>query len=93
MLLARDRLKVPLIIGSCGTSGADSAVDWMREMTLEISNEEGLSFKLGRIYAEQNPNLIADAFKSGKIDALPGAPELDEQTILNCSSIVAMMGD
>ena len=29
LLQARDRLKVPLIIGSCRTSGADSAVDWM----------------------------------------------------------------
>ena len=27
LLQARDRLKVPLIIGSCGTSGIDSAVD------------------------------------------------------------------
>ena len=92
LLLAREKLKVPLIIGSCGTSGIDSAVDWMREIALEIAKEEGLSFKLGRIYAEQNPNLMAEAFKSGKIDPLPGAPEIAEQTILNCSHIVAMMG-
>ncbi len=92
LLLARDQLKVPLIIGSCGTSGVDFGVDWMREMTLEIAREEGLSFKLGRIYSEQKPESMAQAFQSGNIEALPGASELDEQTILNCSHIVAMMG-
>ena len=92
LLLARDSLKVPLIIGSCGTSGVDYGVDWMREMTLEIAREEGLRFKLGRIYSEQNPELMAQAFQSGHIEALPGAPEINEQTILDCTHIVAMMG-
>ena len=92
LLLARDKLKVQLIIGSCGTSGVDSGVDWMREMTLEVAREEGLSFKLGRIYSEQKPESMAQAFQSGNIEALPGAPEIDEQLIQNCSHIVAMMG-
>ena len=35
---------------------------------------------------------MVQAFQSGNIEALPGASELDEQTILNCSHIVAMMG-
>ena len=85
LLLARDQLKIPLIIGSCGTSGVDSGVDWMREMTLEIANEEGFSIKLGRIYSEQKPESMVQAFQSANIEALPGASELDEQTILNCS--------
>jgi len=92
LLLARDQLKIPLIIGSCGTSGVDSGVEWMREMTLEIAREECLSFKLGRVYSEQNPKLMAEAFQSGKIEPLPEAPEIDEQIIQNCSHIVAMMG-
>ena len=92
LLLARDQLKIPLIIGSCGTSGVDSGVEWMREMTLEIAREEYLSFKLGRVYSEQNPKLMAEAFQSVKIEPLPEAPEIDEQIIQNCSHIVAMMG-
>jgi len=35
---------------------------------------------------------MAQAFQSGNIEALPGAPEIDEQLIQNCSHIVAMMG-
>ena len=30
LLLARDQIKIPLIIGPCGTSGGDFGVDWMR---------------------------------------------------------------
>ena len=50
LLLSRDQLKIPLIIGSCGTSGVDSGVDWMREITLEVSREEHFGFKLGMVY-------------------------------------------
>ena len=33
LLLARFQLKIPPIIGSCGTSGVDYGVDWMRQVT------------------------------------------------------------
>ena len=92
LLLARDQLKIPLIIGSCGTSGVDSGVDWMREITLEVAREEHFGFKLGMVYSEQNPELMVQAFQSGNIEALLGAPEIDEQIIQNCSHIAALMG-
>ena len=92
LLLARDQLKIPLIIGSCGTSGVDSGVDWMRAITLEVAREEHFGFKLGMVYSEQNPELMVQAFQSGNIEALPGAPEIDEQIIQNCSHIVDLMG-
>jgi len=92
LLLSRDQLKIPLIIVSCGTSVVDSGVDWMREITLEVAREEHFGFKLGMVYSEQNPELMVQAFQSGNIEALPGAPEIDEQIIQNCSHIVALMG-
>ena len=42
MLKGRDSLGVPLILGSCGTGGGDAGVDWMRDIALEIANEETL---------------------------------------------------
>src|SRR3979490_1176468 len=42
LLKARDILKVPLIIGSCGTSGRDVGVDWMVQIAREIASEERL---------------------------------------------------
>ena len=37
LLKARDALGVPLIIGSCGTSGRDVGVDWMAQLAREIA--------------------------------------------------------
>ena len=64
----------------------------MRAITLEVAREEHFGFKLGMVYSEQNPELMVQAFQSGNIEALPGAPEIDEQIIQNYSHIVALMG-
>src|SRR3981081_442651 len=45
LLKARDTLKVPLIIGACGTSGRDVGVEWVAEMTREIAAEESVHFR------------------------------------------------
>ena len=91
LLQARDRLGVPLIIGSCGTSGRREGVDLLVEMSREIAAQEGISFKLARIYADQQPEDLAHRFKAGEIHPLPGAPDLDAET-LTSSHVVAMMG-
>src|SRR6202047_1923330 len=49
LLKARDALGVPLIIGSCGTSGRDVGVDWMTEIAREVAAEENLRFRLATI--------------------------------------------
>ncbi len=92
LLRARQELGVPLVIGSCGTSGTDDGVNWVREMVLESAKEEGMSLKLGLIYSEQKPQKIAEAFKKDMVQSLPGAPSIDRESILKCSHIVAMMG-
>ena len=45
---------VPLIIGSAGTSGADSAVDWMLELTIEIARERNENLKIATLKSGQN---------------------------------------
>lgn len=92
LMRARQQLGVPLIIGSCGTSGADSGVDWLRDICLEIAAEEGMSFRLACIYSQQSPSQLADYLRCGKILPLPAAPPLDEPGLLNNSHIVGMMG-
>lgn len=92
LLKARDQLGVPLVIGSCGTSGIDSMVDMMADLTREIAASEGLELKLGLIYGEQAPESVGDWFDQGRLRPLPGAPKLDRDTIIDCRHIVAMMG-
>lgn len=91
LLLARQTLDVPLIIGSCGTSGRDVGVDWMADIALEVADEEGLHFKMALIYADQSPQILKERLAQGKIQPLAPAPHLDEQ-VIDSSHIVAMMG-
>ena len=91
LLQARDRLGVPLIIGSCGTGGRREGVDALAGMAREIAVQEGISFKLARIYADQESDDLSRRLAAGEIRPLPGAPELDAET-LTSSHVVAMMG-
>lgn len=92
LLRARNQLGVPLIIGSCGTSGSDPMVDMMRALTVEIAREEGLSLRLGAVYASQEAEDLAARWARDEIDPLPGAPAADADTLRACSHIVGMMG-
>jgi hypothetical protein len=91
LLKARDTLKVPLIIGSCGTSGRDTGVDWVAGLAREIAAEQRLMFRLALIYADQDPGYLTRRFEQGRIHPLDGAPDLDLETLTG-SHVVGMMG-
>ncbi|MES2258066.1 MAG: acyclic terpene utilization AtuA family protein [Pseudomonadota bacterium] len=91
LLLARDELQVPLIIGSCGTSGRDSGVDWMVEIAREIAAEEKLSFQLAAIKSDQSPAYLHQRWAQGRIAPLAGAPDIDAG-VWDRSHVVGMMG-
>jgi hypothetical protein len=91
ILLARQELGVPLIIGSCGTSGRDSGVDLTAALAREIAAEEGLHFRLGLIYAEQSADKLQRLYDAGWIRALDHAPAIDRDTFAQ-GPVVAMMG-
>lgn len=91
LLKGRDRLDVPLIIGSCGTSGCDAGVDWMAEIANEIAQEENLHFHLALIYAEQDERYLKQRLEEGRIHPLNPAPAFDD-SVIERSTIVGMMG-
>ena len=66
MFLGREELGVPLIIGSCGTSGADIGVDWVHDICLEIASEENLHFKLALIKSDQDKVYLKKRLKEGR---------------------------
>lgn len=92
LMLARAEAGVPLVIGTAGTCGADSAVDWLADITRELASELGQHLRLTRLYSGQNPAQIARLYAAGKVAALPGAPTLDAATIESCTNIVALAG-
>src|SRR5215472_7996471 len=57
---ARRRAGIPLLIGSCGTSGCDMAVDQTLEIALEVAREQGDRSRIAVIYSEQNAKDLKD---------------------------------
>jgi len=93
IVTAADRLKIPVTIGSCGTCGVDKGVDWVTELVKEICREEKLPpKKIAKIYTEQSGEVIKQKYLAGKVHALDAAPEINEDTFLECSHIVALAG-
>lgn len=89
---ARARGGVPLLIGSAGTCGADSAVDWMLDLTLEIARERGEHLKIATLKSGQNQNVIVQALENGAITPLHPVLPLTVDIIRNTTNIVALAG-
>ncbi|MDO4798955.1 MAG: acyclic terpene utilization AtuA family protein [Bacillota bacterium] len=86
------RKNIPVIIGSCGTSGTNSGVDLYEEIAQEILAEADLKTKIAKIYTQQDPKMLKEKFKKNEIRALDGAPAIDADTFETCSNIVALAG-
>ena len=91
-MLARARLGVPLLIGTAGTCGTDSMVDWLLDITREIAAEEGQSLRVAALYCSQDTGPWRSRLRVEPVSALPGAPEISAKTITDCSNIVALAG-
>ena len=91
LLAARDAA-IPVIVGSCGTSGTDSGVDWVADIAREIADAEHLPLTIARIYSEQDPEALLPLLEAGSIHPLPPAGALDADTLLGCSHIVGVLG-
>ena len=83
---------VPLIIGSCGTAGTDSGVDWTRDIAIEIAQEHGIKPRIALLYSEQHPQVIKDKLAGGRITPLAPASDLTAEAVDSCNHIVALMG-
>ncbi|MEV4568013.1 acyclic terpene utilization AtuA family protein [Nonomuraea sp. NPDC049419] len=83
---------IPLIVGSCGTSGTDSGVDWVAGIAGTILREEGLSLKVARVYSEQRADALKERLNEGRVHPLPPMGDLDAATLDDCTHIVGMMG-
>ncbi|MDP5306085.1 acyclic terpene utilization AtuA family protein [Paracoccus spongiarum] len=89
LMRARAEAGVPLVIGTAGTCGTDSTVDWMYDITTELAAELGQSLKIARLYSGQPVERIAEAMTAGRIAALPAAPAIALEGLAN---IVALAG-
>ncbi|MFJ8148690.1 acyclic terpene utilization AtuA family protein [Streptomyces sp. NPDC096048] len=92
LLKAAAGAQIPVIVGSCGTSGTDSGVDWVAGIVADILADEGLSMCVARIYSEQDKGTLLERLQGGRIHALPPLGELQPETLQSCTHIVGVMG-
>ena len=53
-MVAREKLKIPLLIGSAGTCGTDKTVDWFLEITKELAKELNQNIKITLLKCSQS---------------------------------------
>ena len=92
MLKAGRDLKVPVLVGSAGGSGAEPHLQWTREIIREIAQREGLSFKLAIIHGEIDKEVVLKAFDEDLISPLPPTGPLRREEIVGSTHIVGQMG-
>ncbi|GAA4930716.1 acyclic terpene utilization AtuA family protein [Streptomonospora halophila] len=92
LLNAAARSSIPLIVGSCGTAGTDSGVDWVAGITADIIAEDGLDLAVAAVYSEQDPDHLSGRLAAGAIRPLPPMGDLRPDTLRECTHIVGMMG-
>jgi hypothetical protein len=83
---------LPLLVGSCGTSGTDAGVDWTCDIAVEVAHELGIQPKIALLYSEIDKEVLKGRNAAGKVKPLPPMGALPDATIDSCDHIVALMG-
>ena len=92
LMKGREKLKIPLVIGSSGTCGTDNMVEWMEEITIEIAKELNQKIKIAKLYCEISNKDLMEKFKSGSIFNLQPKIKLNESLLKQLTHIVALAG-
>ena len=83
---------VPMIVGSSGFGGGRPHVAATLEIVRRIACEESLALRCAVIQSEIDKGLVLEAFRDGRIEPMPNAPDLSEDDIRDSVRIVGQMG-
>ena len=92
MIKAGFAQKIPVVVGTAGGAGADSHLDWCREIVEEIAKEQNLPLKVALLSSQLEKSFLHDALSKNKISPLAPAPELTAKDLDDTTNIVAQMG-
>lgn len=92
MILAGCRLKVPVVIGSAGGSGAAPHLAWVREIVDEIVRDHALRLRVAVISADVDPGTVLAALREGRVTPVRYGPRLTDEDIRATTHLVAQMG-
>ena len=92
ILLAGRRLKVPVLLGSAVTAGADSHLEEALGIVREIAADRDLHFRLAVIRSQVPPEWVREKVRSGLVLPCGPAPELTTDDVDRATNIVGQMG-
>ena len=92
LMRARARARVPLLIGSCGTSGCDLALDSTCNIALEIKREENMTVRIALLRSEVDAATVTRYADDDRITELSPMRDRDVRNAVDCDRIVALMG-
>ncbi|NNE87595.1 MAG: acyclic terpene utilization AtuA family protein [Silicimonas sp.] len=92
LIEAARRAGCPLVIGTAGTCGAGTAVDWLLEITHECLAEQGAEAKIAVLKSDQSAATVIEAMGNSGIRPLDPAPPIDVALLESCTNIVALAG-
>ncbi len=92
MLRAAIPRGIKVVIGTCGGAGGRPHLDLVARLAREIAAEDGLTFKLALIHAEQTAGSVAERIAAGAVSPLGRMGPLTAETVERAERIVAMMG-
>ena len=92
LMEARAVAGVPLILGTAGTCGTDSTVDWLVDMTRQNAEELGQNIKIAVLRSSQPKARVIEALDNGKLHPLDPAPDISREDIEGFTNIVALAG-
>ena len=92
LMEARAQAGVPLLIGSCGTSGCDMALDATVKIAVEIARAQGRAVRIAVLHSEQDKGVLKAKLAAGATAPLAPAGPLDDATIDACTHIVGLLG-
>ncbi|MFM9940962.1 MAG: acyclic terpene utilization AtuA family protein [Hyphomicrobiaceae bacterium] len=85
-------MKVPLVIGTAGTAGADTHLEQTLEIVREIAREEGLAFRLATIRSEMPRDVLKAKARAGQVQSIGPIPALTDEEIDGAAAIVGQAG-
>lgn len=84
--------RIPLLVGTCGTSGTDSGVDWTRDIVIEVARELQIAPRIACLYSEQSASVLIEKSGLGQIAPLAPLGPVTADQLQACDHIVALMG-
>jgi hypothetical protein len=92
MLRAAVKHNIPVTVGTCGGAGGEPHLEVMADIVREIAREDGLSFKMATIHAEQDKAWVKKQLDAGTVRSMRNVPPLDAATVDKAERIVGCMG-